>query len=65
MAEDNEFNETEKEFYENIAKVASNVNRRLHGSIAPGGMNDTVDDDPEQTVTDQMDLDQDDNYFPL
>jgi hypothetical protein len=65
MTEDNEFNETEKEFYENIAKVASTVNRRLHGSIAPEGTNDTVDPDDGITATDQMDLDQDDNHFPL
>jgi hypothetical protein len=64
MTEDN-VNETEKEFYENIAKVANTVNRRLHGSIAPGGTNDRVDPEDETTTTDQIDLDQDDNYFPL
>lgn len=66
MTENNEFNETEKEFYKNVAKVASTVNERLHGSIAPGGTNDTVDpEDVESATTAQMDLDQDDNYFPL
>jgi hypothetical protein len=65
MTENNQFNETEKEFYKNVVKVASTVNERLHGSIAPGGTNDTVDPEVGETASDQMDLDQDGNYFPL
>ncbi|QGQ96769.1 hypothetical protein EHS13_18735 [Paenibacillus psychroresistens] len=65
MTEDNEFNDTEKEFYKNVSKVASIVNDRLHGSIASGGLNETVEEAPEETVSNQIPLDQDDNYFPL
>jgi predicted methyltransferase len=64
----NDDNETEKEFYENVAKVANSVNQRLHGSIAPGGTNDTVEDvaeEGESATNDQTDLDQENNYFPL
>lgn len=58
-------NETEKEFYDNIAKVADTVNRRLHGSVAPGGTNAAVTDQEEPPADTQIDLEQDDNYFPL
>jgi hypothetical protein len=58
-----EDNETEKEFYENVAKLTNTVNQR---SMAPEGTNKTVDpEEGEPTSVAQMDLDQDDNYFPL
>jgi hypothetical protein len=51
-----EDNETEKEFYENVVKLTNTA-------VAPD-TNETVDPE-EGEPTSQMDLDQDDNYFPL
>jgi hypothetical protein len=46
-AKDDQKDDNEKEVYESVAKVANFVNQRLHDSIAPGGLNETVEEYPE------------------
>lgn len=39
--------EDDKELYEGIAKAADFVNKRLRGTIAPGGLNSFVKNDDD------------------
>jgi hypothetical protein len=43
-AKDKQKDDNETEFYEGIAKAANFVNQRQHDSIAPGGLNTTVEE---------------------
>ncbi|GIP35073.1 hypothetical protein [Paenibacillus sp. J2TS4] len=38
----------DKEFYEGVAKAADFVNKRLRGTIAPGGLNSVEKDEDDK-----------------
>jgi uncharacterized UPF0160 family protein len=46
-ANDKEEDNNDKEFYESVSKAANFVNQRLHDFISPGGLNETVEENPD------------------
>ncbi|MEX2414812.1 MAG: hypothetical protein WD424_01600 [Paenibacillaceae bacterium] len=44
MTDETKHNDEEEEFFKDVAKAANYVNVRLDDSIAPGGLNNTIEE---------------------
>ncbi len=50
---DKQEQDNESDFYDGVAKAANFVNKRLDDTIAPGGLNNTIDEYVEDEKEDQ------------